>query len=476
MSCGCGCNGTVHTEALELFTHLATITATPGKDGGATAPIDTRGADLLIVHASIGVAAGVQPVVSDSQLHNWIPLSTLDGAKSGHRTWYVKNAFGHQTHTFSVMGTDLAPAIIVHAFQGSDRLDPLQLSTGAMTMKGTALATNSVTPASHGSLVLSWFSSDLAAPETGNVSDGLALNALPQLAGTNWAASTGYRIQQLAAPINPIWYWPNEAEAQVGIAVFKPGSLSTPIRPPNTLTARDIITATLRSVRVLGVGDPLDANDANDALHRLNDWLDSLALERLTMYYVARTTKLLANGISNYTIGIGGDINISRPTHIESANLIFNVHDPVVYEKPIDVWTEQRWQGCRQKTLESTYPTAVYYDHNWKDGLGKVYLWPVPTDCGLTELVLYTPVALLEFPTLDTAFSFPPGYRRFIRTNFAAEIASEYGKQLTSDQVLAARQAKAQIKRGNVRPAELRVDAALVRGYDYFDWRTGEPR
>jgi len=242
------------------------------------------------------------------------------------------------------------------------------------------------------------------------------------------------------------------------------------------LTARDIIVATLRSIRVLGIGDPLDANDANDALDRLNDWLDALALERLTMYFVTRTLKLLGNNVASYTVGIGGDINIARPTHIESANLIQDVNNPTPFEKPIDVWTDQRWQGCRQKNLTSTYPTACYYDHNWTEGLARIYVWPIPTDCGLTQLVLYTPVALLEFPTLDTAYTFPPGYRRFIRTNFAAEIASEYGKQLTQDQMMAARQAKAMIKRGNVRPVEARVDPALIRGFDYFDWRTGEPR
>lgn len=242
------------------------------------------------------------------------------------------------------------------------------------------------------------------------------------------------------------------------------------------MTARDIITATLRSIRVLGVGDPLPAEDANDALNRLNDWLDSLALERLTMYYVLRTTKMLANNIQSYSIGTGGDINITRPVHIESAGLILDVTVPTPFEKPMEVWTDQRWQGCRQKTLESAYPTAIYYDHNWTAGLARVYLWPIPIACALTQLVLYTPIALLEFATLDTDYTFPPGYRRFIRTNFAQEIASEYGKQLTADQTMAARQSKAQIKRGNVRAAELRVDPALIRGYDYFDWRTGEPR
>jgi hypothetical protein len=245
---------------------------------------------------------------------------------------------------------------------------------------------------------------------------------------------------------------------------------------PKPLTARDIITSTLRSIRVLGVGDPLQAEDANDALLRLNDWIDALALERLTMYCVTRTVQPLTSYVPTYTVGVGGDIDIVRPTHIESAGLIQDTTVPTPFEKPIEVWTDQRWQGCRQKTLTSTYPTAIYYDHDWQVGLARLSLWPIPDGVGMTELVIYTPVALLEFDTLDTQYTFPPGYRRFIRANFAKEIASEYGKQLTADQEMAARQSKAQIKRGNVRPVEARVDAALIRGYDYFDWRTGEPR
>jgi len=482
MSCGCGCNGTPtqgcgcgchHGPAPSRFALVGTLTAAPGKDGGRTPPLDTTGADLIVVHVAMD-ARQPPPVLSDSEMNTWIPLAALDGTITGHRTWYAKHAMVSAVHTFDVIGTQSTPGVIVHAFRGSDGKAPLQLVTGSSTAMGTSLASNPVTPALNGALVLAWFSA--FHPGGGSVSGGLITTVRPVIETVAVAAATGYVIQTDAAPIAPVWEWPVPQQAQAGIAVFNPAVKSVPVRPPHTLTARDIITASLRSIRVLGVGDPLEAEDANDALNRLNDWLDSLALERLTMYFVTRTCKRLGSGICSYTIGLGGDINIPRPTHIEAANLIQDVHGVVPFEKPIDVWTDQRWQGCRQKSLTSTYPTAVYYDHNWQEGLGRVYVWPVPTDCGLTELVLYTPVALLEFPTLDTAYSFPPGYRRFIRTNFTAEIASEYGKQLTADQQMAARQAKAQIKRGNVRPAELRVDAALVRGYDYFDWRTGEPR
>jgi hypothetical protein len=253
------------------------------------------------------------------------------------------------------------------------------------------------------------------------------------------------------------------------------------------MTARDLITATLRRIRVLGVGDTLEHEDANDALDRLNDWIDGLALERLTMFYVARTLVPLASGQASYTIGVGGDIDMVRPTTIESAGLIFDSAAPTPYEKKLEVATDQRWQSIRQKALTSPYVRGIYYDHNYTPnqpppppattptGLGRIYVWPVP-NIGNTVLVLYTPVALTEFATLDTEYLFPPGYRRFLRTNLAGEVASEYGKQLTSDQVMAARLAKAAIKRGNIRPAEARCDPAIVSGGNYFDWRTGEPR
>lgn len=242
------------------------------------------------------------------------------------------------------------------------------------------------------------------------------------------------------------------------------------------MTARDLITATLRSIRVLGVGDVLLAEDANDGLNRLNDWIDSLALERLTIYYVGRTIVPLVSGKQSYTIGIGGDIPIVRPTTIEAAGVILDITVVPVYEKPIPIYTDQRYQSwTHQKDLMSPLVQAIWYDHNWNAGLGKLFVWPVP-NVSNTELILYTPAALQEFQTLDTAYTFPPGYRRFLRTNFAAEIAPEYGKQLTADQVGSARQAKALVKRGNVRPAELRVDPALSHRGEYFDWRTGEPR
>src|SRR3954468_5643769 len=121
------------------------------------------------------------------------------------------------------------------------------------------------------------------------------------------------------------------------------------------MTARDLITAALRSIRVLGVGDYLEAEDANDALDRLNDWIDGLSLERLTMFYVTRTLVPLVVGKASYTIRTGGALGSPRPPTIERAGLIFASAATPPYENPITIATDQRWQGTRQKALSSPY-------------------------------------------------------------------------------------------------------------------------
>jgi len=79
------------------------------------------------------------------------------------------------------------------------------------------------------------------------------------------------------------------------------------------MTVSDLITASLQDLRVLQVGETVSANDAAFALDRLNDWINGLANEGLTVYAQARTTWTISTAAS-YTIGVGGVINCVRPT------------------------------------------------------------------------------------------------------------------------------------------------------------------
>src|SRR5262249_13731941 len=77
------------------------------------------------------------------------------------------------------------------------------------------------------------------------------------------------------------------------------------------ISVRDLMTTALKRIRVLQAGEVPSAEDAADALLRLNSWITSLSLERLTVYTITRATWPLTP--STYTIGEGGTIAQPRP-------------------------------------------------------------------------------------------------------------------------------------------------------------------
>lgn len=241
------------------------------------------------------------------------------------------------------------------------------------------------------------------------------------------------------------------------------------------MKARQLIQDILEDIGRLGVGDYLSDEDAEKGLGCLNDWLDSLSLERLTMYYLLRTQQTLSSGVSSYTIGLGGTFNIDRPTEIDDAAIVLDIAAATPTEKPIDVFTDQQWTSIRQKTLQSPLASGVFYDHNLVSGLARVYPWPIP-NVGTTALVLYTKKPLSAFANLDTDYEYPRGYRLFLRTNAALILAPAFGKSLSAEAIENAKVSRRNIKRANDRPVESMLDPRVPGTYasdgGVYDWRT----
>lgn len=239
------------------------------------------------------------------------------------------------------------------------------------------------------------------------------------------------------------------------------------------MTGTEFVTDALIDLGVIGPGDALDNAVAQTVLRKANDWIDSLGLEQLLVFVLLRTVHTLGSGTASYTIGTGGTINIVRPVEIEAAGLIIDTAADPLTEIPIDILTEQRWQAVRQKDLETPLTQAIYYDHASVAGLGRIYPWPIP-NVGTTALVLYTPQALTGFADLSTDYHFARGYTHFLKTNVLREIASMFGQTLSIEQIAAARDARAKVKRVNIRPYEATVDPALLVHRHTWDWRTGD--
>lgn len=228
-----------------------------------------------------------------------------------------------------------------------------------------------------------------------------------------------------------------------------------------TITGLSLITAALKTLKSLGDEETPKASEAADALERLNDWIDALALDDFTIYFLLRTVAALTASTPSYTIGLGGVINIARPTEVSTAALILNTGTTPPQEVPIGVFTDQQWEGIVQKTYSSTYPQGIYYDHGWASGLATITPYPIPNQ-SLSQLVLYTPQALTEM-TLAGIVSFPPGYRRLLRYGLARELSSEFGGWDEAKERIYL-DAMRNVKDKNLRMSDLALPAALVGG------------
>jgi hypothetical protein len=238
------------------------------------------------------------------------------------------------------------------------------------------------------------------------------------------------------------------------------------------MTARDLITRAFRLIRVLPSGETLGAAEASDALAVLGDLVDAWRNENLTLFSQARTVISVVNGQQTYTIGSGGDFNIERPIWIDG--LAFQSASG--YEQRIaGPISRDDWQRISQKDQTGTLPELGFYNPEYP--LGKLEIWPIPTDTTVS-LVLYTPAgALASVASLDTAISVPPGWSKALRYNLALDLAPEFNQTPDPSVVAQAIELKAAIKRANFQINESKVDPALRYGNaSAWDYRTGDFR
>lgn len=219
------------------------------------------------------------------------------------------------------------------------------------------------------------------------------------------------------------------------------------------MTYRDLITAAFKRIGVVGAGQTPAAEDADDALLRLNALLDSFATERLFVPSITRSTFTIVSGTGTYTVGSGGAVNIARPVFLTDVRFQDTSITPTL-EMPLDMLTDQAYATIPQKSLTSTYPTAFYYNPTFTGaGLATLTLWPVPTSTTL-QGVLYAPTTLVQVASLDTTVTLQPGYQWFLQEQLAVAMAPEWGVQTPPDLMRSAMEAKANIKRANIRLVE----------------------
>ena len=187
--------------------------------------------------------------------------------------------------------------------------------------------------------------------------------------------------------------------------------------------------------------------------------LDSWSNERLMINTVNQTSFPLVISQGRYTIGPGGDFNMTRPTRIVDPCFIRDLDGT---DTPLTLINVEAYGRIVDKTTDGTYPIYLYYDQSYSDtSTGVVFFYPEPQASLSTYINSLQP--LTNFSTLTHTCLFPPGYQRAIEYNYAIEAAGGF-TEVDPSVAMIARQSKAAIKTVNLPAPVSRLPAGIGGG------------
>lgn len=222
-----------------------------------------------------------------------------------------------------------------------------------------------------------------------------------------------------------------------------------------TTSALDLIKLALKKARVLGTGDILSDEDAQDSLDTLNLMLDSWSLDRLFVF-VETLQQVQLTGALSYTVGAGGDFSFARPNELISAYAQIN---GVSYPMEI-LQSGQQYDNIRLKSLAQAWPACVWYEKSYP--LGTLHFYPL----GASTCFLRFTTALQQFAALNTTVALPSGYKKAIVDALAVELAQAFNTDISPLVVQSASNAIARLKRLNSQPATRGLEVtAMSSGY-----------
>ena len=230
-----------------------------------------------------------------------------------------------------------------------------------------------------------------------------------------------------------------------------------------------IIADALTENGYLAPGESLDASVQQLALLRIQNMVDAWAADRLTLSLQLRTVFTLPSGTSTVQVGAGQTVPITRPMFINSVSYLIPSSSPPV-EVPIGVMDEDAYANISIKALSSALPLQCFYQTNLSDAFGSLFFWPqVSQD---VDIALYSPQQVGVPATVNSALIGPAGYQEAFMYQLALRMCRPLGIAIPQGLPEAAEQAFATMKRPNVSPGILSVDAALVpnngAGYNVY--------
>jgi hypothetical protein len=227
-------------------------------------------------------------------------------------------------------------------------------------------------------------------------------------------------------------------------------------------TVRSICVDALREIGVLGEDEAMTAAQGAFALLRFQNQIDAWAADRLTLSVQSRTAITWPSSTSTQTIGlVGADITDQRPVWINTMTYVNPGSSPAV-EVQMGPMDQDSYALQTIKALQSGLPQQFFYQTAIDTLLGSIFIWPQPTQ--QMTLYLYAPQSVTVPVSLDTVLLGPSGYQDAFMYQLAKRLCRPFGRPVTPDLLKDAQEAWAVMKRPNVEPGLLGVDAALTIG------------
>ena len=186
-------------------------------------------------------------------------------------------------------------------------------------------------------------------------------------------------------------------------------------------TALQLITRAFQEAGIVYKQESLDADESSDALSILNDMLQQWVLFGFNSVVSTRES-FASTGAANYTIGVGGDFNTSKPLVIKN---IFTRSGSVDYPAyPMD---DDAFIGIGTK---NTQGTPDYY--NYADNYHTIYI--------------YSEKPITAISSLSSTVTLPVGWEGAIPPNLGMKLCSSFGQPASAELVNNAKMSLAAIK------------------------------
>ncbi len=227
-------------------------------------------------------------------------------------------------------------------------------------------------------------------------------------------------------------------------------------------TPGDLITLTLKSAGVLGVGQSALAEDYNDAFDILNGMLAQWNRQRWLIWHLIDTS-VESTGSFSYTIGQGGDFNVPRPDRIEAAFVRLLTSAPAnLVDIPLQIITSREdYNRIPLKSLTTNFPSAVFYDSAFP--IGTLYVWPVASS-GSVEIHLSLKETLTQFTSFIQPINLPMEYLEAMWTNLTIRLAPIYQYDTRPEIAALAASSLATIRAANTQIPKLTMPRGLAGG------------